>query len=467
MASQSRQSVPLSLSGIQRLPRGAVERKRESLTPGIYRWLRTNGCNRKRAEAKDNITHLIKNPFLSKFGCGTVRNDQLEDFYQAYAESIENGDRVYMIEQATHKSVDTFYRMHCDLDMLFEEGVVFVDDMWSGIMKSFQQVMRDSFESKVDTSVLVGFTDASEETVSSSKLRPGLDLKEEKINVSKIGAHLYWPDVFVSNKTALALRVRFLKLIKSNISYEIKDDTGRQTYKLLNDWESIIDINVTRNANLRMFGSRKCTKCPCPANACDHPDRVIDQGRLYRPDYVFYINPDGNCNIETTNALRGNFTELLRTASLRIHSNTASPHTIDADEVKASSTNRRSKVSDVIAKDQHDLIVELLQQMCGSDIPKMDCIQYNIVRGQLRSVIVPVTSRFCCNLGRAHHNNGVYITVRTRVLISSYACETCWISCSCAFWFLNWMSFSFYHDPFSSSYLPVPGSTFPQLFCQS
>jgi hypothetical protein len=155
------------------------------------RWFRKNGA-----------THLLLDG-----GALSVKNNETNDFYEAYVKDLYKGESLYVVEKKTNH-----FRFFVDLDYTPDDEDELLD---------FEKVV-------LEISKIV-------------KLGPCFvaKAKPRKNNgKTKYGVHLVWPESVVDKKVANSIRMKLLNELGS-------------------DWERIIDASVYSGSGLRMIWSLK------------------------------------------------------------------------------------------------------------------------------------------------------------------------------------------------------------------
>lgn len=116
----------------------------------------------------------------------------------------------------------------------------------------------------------------------------------------RVGAHLHFPDVLVTQALALAVRARLVPVLAAlNLDF---------------DAEHLVDPAVYHGNGLRMKGSRKATPCE-PCAACGGTGRRVD-ARVYAPTVV--MDDQGALASEAeVRALRDDWHAVVRATSIR------------------------------------------------------------------------------------------------------------------------------------------------------
>jgi len=344
-----------------------------------------------------------------------------EDFYKIYADVVQNGDDVHVVEIRTH-----IFRFFIDLD--FKQLVGLNGKQIHDVARVAQKTMRRFFPSS-DLLCIVSSNDYEH--------KPG-KLVEGKTtpDMVKTGAHIIWTHVYVTKEQALDI----LMSIKADLEFEF---SRRDNPDIYNSWDEVCDDKVYNegSGSLRMMFSRKIGECgECKINskkrkrgdtdipsACSNCNNFYgsgtiytktDTGRPYRPLCV--VDSHGNRQLEKENEYRKNMVQLLLDSKLRSDKTESNQDfTIPPGAPRAES--KRKKSGHIQPGGQGS------KSMTSSD-PKISAIEtflrtiapYNEITARnvkisKDSYIVYVkgyNSKYCQNVKREHKSNNIYFILR-------------------------------------------------------
>ena len=438
----------------------------------VYDWLRNENMTRTKRKGvvpeSKAFTHLILNPFVCRYGKVLVPPDRLLEFYAKYVESWDRGQtKLYFVEQAPKEDGATLPLMF-DLDVYYviqnSEGESLSSTLGNVVLEQLIPFIQNAVKTAFPRDrcrMILGTRESNDcdQAVASLNIPPWMTLLEDEkrspiISVSKIGAHLHFPDIRVTRKSYMSVRNLVVHQLRSNLEYDLltnHPDHGQLHIGILKTWEDVVDRLVVKNCNLRMYGSRKAERCKCgskpsvsssssssSSSSCVHVDGMIDTGKVYELHGVCAFATDGGLDTEKTTLYQGDAMALLKDVSLLWmdpdkpkDATPLRPGFSDADLAVFSDKALSRSLSEVVGgmgkgkekgsgggggdKKEETLkrIVSVVTQLLPEDEVKFDVIlpQWNAMGTQLQSVIVPVTSRFCGSMGREHHNNSCYVVV--------------------------------------------------------
>jgi len=302
-------------------------------------------------------------------------------FLDAYAESLQHGDRLYVVERRT-----PLFRMLADFDFFCTGKTLSLDDILD-TLRVTQQLLGEMFPT--ESRRLVVCTAPSK-----------LVTKEGKQWV-KTGFHAVWPDLWVSEPTANLVRDALLERLESVLG-EIEGPGG---------WGEVLDRSVYTGNGLRMIGSRK-------GHYVDK--KFVDEGRVYTVVRVF----DNNCQPHQESAWITDYLRVVQETSLRsdgllkppMASKLANPlpQWILAIQKTTKQTTEKSKNK----RGAHSILVtnddktKALNALLGIAFPNGNhqVRQINANKGG-SSYIVKSTSKHCMNKGGEHNGCDVYFVV--------------------------------------------------------
>ena len=153
-------------------------------------------------------THVLMNG-----GILNVPDDETNDFYKSYVESVQSGTKLYVVEQKTDR-----FKFFVDIDYKAPEKLGDDD------LLQFCTIIHES----IGTS--------SRCVIARARPRPVSDA------LIKSGVHVHWPDLVVTRTQALNLRTKIIMSLTKDFSF---------------DWDKVIDASVYGGSGLRMLWSHK------------------------------------------------------------------------------------------------------------------------------------------------------------------------------------------------------------------
>ena len=371
----------------------------------------------------DNATHYLMDG--CRGGVVIIAWDDYHTALEAYANSIESGFKVFMIEKRTKvfKSLgDIDYKSLRPLTELEEMGLFLhiqeCHKMFYPEWKSIEE-HGDVFQMWV----LSTSTDLVGET-------------EDKKPLYKSGNHLIFPNDLLTDSEADWIHKTCV--VKARQKWPTTKHLTIQE-----DWDKIIDRSVIDSNGLRMVGSRKVKKCPECKGAkskfqecsnCNFSGR-LDCGRPYMLKYI--INSNGKRCLEDEAFYKSNFTALSRRVSIRTNQTTSTPGfkpyagapANNPHVLQVGSDGKLVSVSQGFAEDnkaqsrmreknrlpRNDHLIPIIQRIVRKFSPayskvEVDTVFTNDKRDAYRINLCGEGSQTCGNLiGRDHHNNSAYM----------------------------------------------------------
>lgn len=217
--------------------------------------------------AKDKAHVQLTNVLMDGFRGGRIAISDLDypDFLNRYADDIESGTRVAVIECKT-----AVFRFYADLDI--EMDVALTEDQRSVIVSHFIDGLRPFFKGAPPNRLQCMLLTAP---------------PKEKDGFVKNGMHLIFPNVLVGDHEAL--------LIRENVVSELSLKLGEGFCR--NSWSDAVDKAVYIGSGLRMMGSVKVITCPaCKKRDSEACGMCLGKGRVDEPRaYCFerFFGSDG------------------------------------------------------------------------------------------------------------------------------------------------------------------------------
>ena len=388
-----------------------------------------------RKDKEENVKLRTHN--LMDGGELSVPENEYERFLRVCAESICDGEKLFIVEQRSHP----VYKIFFDFD-IFMHNMIDKNDFYVKVCRLVVSTLSELFDDTVDTFELI----CSVNEVKQAR-------KNQK-ECYKYGVHIICPTLIVNKEKMLRVREAVVQKFENNL-----DKDGPTA------WVDDIDKVVYESTGFRMNYCRKGSKCKCSQKERDLCEKCggsgkVDEGRPYVPfltmsnDYS-YIAHENNMDFDTVY-------EMLKKTSIRVSSSSSmvefnkSPPSwfedsslFDAPDgllMKASPKKRKltEGLDSVESKleNKKDLsgsevfaLNTWFQSMCNKkQLPKQYkgiTIQkaFSFTNNNVRSnIIARVDSQYCMNIGREHATNTVYLLVNTltkKAVMKCYCrCET-------------------------------------------
>ena len=189
-------------------------------------------------------THLLLDG-----GSVHIKMDLLETFYKLYAECLNTGVPLHIVEHKT-----PIFKFFCDLDFISNEELN--SDIIVNIIHVIQEGIYFIFQENYN--LIVCTTDC----------KKVIKNNEEYV---KQGIHLHWPDIFTNCENAI--------LIRNLLVHKLKTVFGERDE--INTWDDVVDSCVYKSNGIRMIGSTKCSY-----DRSNGKNTLIDDKRKYYPTIV-------------------------------------------------------------------------------------------------------------------------------------------------------------------------------------
>lgn len=365
----------------------------------------------------------------------SVPDNEYERFLSVCAESICNGEKLFIVEQRSHP----MYKLFFDLD-IFMYQVIDRNELYIKICKLLVSALNELFDDSVDHFELICSVN---------------DVKQARKNQKecyKYGVHIISPNLIVNKEKMIRIRDAVVQKLQNSLE---KDGPTL--------WTDDVDKVVYQSNGFRMNYSRKGTKCKCSQKERDLCDKCggtgkIDEGRPYIPlltmmnDYSYTTHED---NVEFEFVYN-----MLKKTSIRVGSefktvefNKSPPSWFEdsslfdvPDGLITQAPSKKRKLTEGLdsveskLENKKDLSVSELdtfnawfQTLCNrKQLPKQYkgiTIQqaFSFTNNNVRSNIVArIDSQYCLNIGREHATNTVYMLVNT---LTQKAYMKCYCRC--------------------------------------
>jgi hypothetical protein len=300
-------------------------------------------------------------------------------FLREYAEALTRGEACFVVERRT-----PVFKLFADLDWTRTEAPS--PELWLQLLRVVVDAVRRARGGP--PFVMLACLAAP---------------KPDPAGGVRVGAHLHFPDVLVTQALALAVRARLVPVLAAlNLEF---------------DAEHLVDPAVYHGNGLRMKGSRKATPCE-PCAACGGTGRRVD-ARVYAPTIV--MDDQGALASEAeVRALCADWHAVVRATSIR--SDAAEPDAFGALEAVAApvarSWGRASRLPEALNAHIHASLTRAFPVYADEHARAPWRVTEIVEHGDATSrvMLVHTTCTYCCNK-RGHHRskgNAVYFLVTER-----------------------------------------------------
>tara|TARA_Y100000389_G_scaffold195680_1_gene227461 strand:- start:550 stop:1824 length:1275 start_codon:yes stop_codon:yes gene_type:complete len=367
----------------------------------------------------------------------SVPDNEYESFLRICAESICDGEKLFIVEQRSHP----VYKLFFDFD-IFMYNLIDKNEYYVNVCKLLVSTLNELFDDSVDNFELIcSVTDVKQ-------------ARKNQKECYKYGVHIISPTLIVNKENMLRVREAVVQKFQNNL-----DKDGPTL------WVDDIDKVVYESNGFRMNYSRKGSKCKCSQKQRDLCDKCggsgkVDEGRPYIPfltmmnDYS-YTTHENNIDFDTVY-------EMLKKTSIRVRPEVASSMvefnesppswfedstlfdvpdglitqgppkkrklTEGLDSVESKLENKKD-----LSVSELDTLNTWFQTMCNrKQLPKQYkgiTMQnaFSFTNNNVRSnIIARVDSQYCMNIGREHTTNTVYLLVNT---VTKKAVMKCYCRC--------------------------------------
>jgi len=340
----------------------------------LYQWLKQYKRDK---TSKEKVSHTLRDAKLVGFGSVILPDDKLEEFYDRY--ELEK-DSVYLIEFPK-----TTFKLYFDFDMLFELNNASTLQDLDPMFVEIQKCINAAFTETNQKTMYIGSAGVS-------------DKQKDGVTYSKLGLHIFWPDLYVDKETLCAVR-----------NYLVEQLSPIQNLK--NPWSDVIDIQVCKSPSCRMFGSAKLENCPCKGK-CYHKGKMVDVGRIYKLKMTY----TPNFKIQYQDLP---LSKVLKLASLREELPASK---CELEEYKEKSKKR---TKDAPNEDEELAVKNIIKFLCS----KTDGENISSITKGKKSFTVEINVRFCYNKyfvdgDGIHGSNKSYIEINKDGFLYRY-CRCC------------------------------------------
>jgi hypothetical protein len=370
----------------------------------------------------------------------SVPDNDYERFLRVCAESLCDGEKLFIVEQRSHPA----YKLFFDFD-IFVYNLIDHNNFYLNICKLLVSTLNELFDDTIHHFELICSVN---------------DVKQARKNQKecyKYGVHIISPNLIVNKEKMVKIREAVIQKFQNNLE---KD--GPTT------WSEDIDKVVYESNGFRMNYSRKGSKCKCSQKERDLCDKCdgngkVDEGRPYIP-FLTMMNDYSYKKHEYSMDFDFVY-DILKKTSIRVNSSTTSSTSMvefnkslpnwfedsslfdvpdglvitqgpskkrklteGLDSVESKLENKK----DLSVTDIHTLNA-WFQTMCNKkQLPKQYkgvIIQqaFSFTNNNVRTnIIARVDSQYCANIGREHATNTVYLLVNT---LTKKAVMKCYCRC--------------------------------------
>jgi len=335
-------------------------------------------CATQKFNNATNLSHVLMDG-----GVLSVPFDKLNAFYDKYIEAVNQGEKLFVVEQKSKT-----YNFFVDLDYKGDESLTIEE------IKDICKVICDKVKRHGGKECLISVAPPKE---SGTKV--------------KTGVHLNWPGLVVDQASAIALREHILiSLTRAKGSY---------------NWSDIVDAAVygsvsrqAKGSGFRMPWSLKMVKHDaCGGQGCEGCKfkRKIEQ-LAYLPLFVYKNGPLSTL----LNISQNPDVDVLKMSAVR----TDEPQNtvIDNPSVKV-----KEEGSFSLAQTKDEIQNEELKTMLEAFVRKnMEGQDHSIITKMFKhndTYLVSTTSKYCENLKREHGSNHIWFFVSGKVIAQKCFCR--------------------------------------------
>jgi hypothetical protein len=306
-----------------------------------------------------NLSHVLMDG-----GVLSVPFDRLNDFYEAYIDSVKRGEKIYVVEQKTDR-----FHFFVDLDY-----------------KSVEQVSFDTIE-EICTTICDRVSKFTDKKALVSVAQP-----KKCGDLTKYGVHINWHGFVVDHGSSMALHshiVSALNLIFPSI-----------------DWKDVVDTSVygggkknAKGSGFRMPWSHKRAKHDaCNGLGCEG----CEKGKVTQGQYIPILMYDGK--FERIHD-REPSVDILHMATLRTE---ATDHVVIQGSVREEGSFTVQEMKDTFNDPEVLLSLQKFIQKYMEGQEKSEVTKV-YVHGDIH--LVSTNSKYCENLKRRHASNHVWFLI--------------------------------------------------------
>ena len=365
----------------------------------------------------------------------SVPENEYERFLRVCAESICDGEKLFIVEQRSHP----LYKLFFDFDIFMYE-LVDRNEFYMKICKLLVSTLNELFDDSVDHFELI-----------CSVVNDVKSARKNQKECYKYGIHIVSPTLIVNKEKMIRVREAVVQKFQNNLE---KDGPTA--------WADDIDKVVYESNGFRMNYSRKGSKCKCSQKQRDLCDKCggtgkVDEGRPYIPfltiknDYSYEIHED-NMEFDVVYDMLKKTSIRVSSSSQMVEFNVSPPSwfedssLFDVPEGLIVAPSKKRKLTEGLdsvesklenkkdlSRSELEILNAWFQTMCNKrQLPK----QYkgvtinqafSFTNNNVRSnIIARIDSQYCLNIGREHATNTVYMLVNT---LTKKAYMKCYCRC--------------------------------------
>ena len=374
----------------------------------LTKWLKiTNQFNK--TDNDEKPSHLLLNGYTLY-----VKNENISIFNKKYAESLYNGDKMYIVE--CRKSI---FKLFFDLDFLLTQDqylslenidIYSDNNIFIEFIKIINDVIFDYYEKYYDC--IVTTADIKKvKKICKNEENPENFNSEELI---KKGYHLHFPDINIDKNYALEIRKTCLK----NLS--------KYSDMFSNSIDDIVDKHVFVTSGLRLTGSNK-------GHFISQTKEFVDEGRPYN---LLLTLKNNEINNELNESLKNNMDELINKTSIitneKFITNIKHNPNLDCEENEYECENSVNNLNNTGNSgtwkrlDKND--VRHIEIFRFFNIYVKDYTIKDIKRifySENESIYILCSqSKYCTNIGRNHNSEHIYFKLNKDGI-----CQRCFCRC--------------------------------------
>lgn len=318
-----------------------------------------------------------------------ISNNLMDTFYKLYAECIDNGVPLHVVEHKTE-----LFKFFSDLD--FINKVEMTKDTLINIVHTIQEALYYLFQD--NHKVIVCTTDKK------------ITVKND-VDYIKQGVHLYWPSLIVNVENAM--------LIRELIIHKLKTTFGER--ESINTWDDVVDLSVYKTNGIRMVGSSKCSY-----DRSSGKTEFIDDKRVYKPEII--IDSHRQILEEELQRLFASTYNMVVTTSIRLTSGESTKiinmpdflklPEVECDECEEQPSSKRVSTNSIIYQEIVRFFRIHVKNYSADDIKK-------ILNFEDKVYIILTKSKFCQNIDRSHNSCQIYFKLSKEGI-----CQKCHCICN-------------------------------------
>lgn len=386
------------------------------LSKNFIKWLKINkalinfGSDR---EKTHNVFEYGK--FLS------IHKDIREEFYKRLVESLNNGETNFIAEVRSE-----YFKFMVDID--FKSEFALTKDEKLVLLNLIQKSITETVGDKIENNYCI---------ISSTQDQ---EITHEGEKMVKMGFHLIWPNMVVSEDEARFFRSAIIQYLEK----------AEEKFLSFGDWTDVVDASIYDVYHaLRMNGSNKHEKCKTckkkdvKRDECMDCNRTgwIDKGRVYDPFLI--INPDLSYNSNLLKELQEDRAKDLMYTSIRTDLYKTNvdikqkPFWFSDSKYEEHSSRKKKKNKSQSksvkknplknGKNQEDIpntdkIYRQLKKFLQSELFRLSNNYSDIELDRLKKIsinrkfvyVFTTKSHYCMNMEREHSSNHIYFVINSK-----------------------------------------------------